>query len=151
MQPQLPAAARQAQNKHGTATTIPQCKASSSRFIFLSLLGELVFCTGSARYQDNFVFEITQYFLWTNFTGIVLFPDKTTAAPSIPVFAGFHIGLCVPWPHRSKSPSLVFNPLINNSSPVLRAVTSRKELDTRFWGTRMLGLPMGFGMGQLLS
>lgn len=46
MQSQLPAAARQAQNKHRTATTIPQCTARSSRFIFFSLP------------------EVTQPFLW---------------------------------------------------------------------------------------
>jgi len=81
----------------------------------------------------------------------LIFLDRTAATPSIPIFTGFDISLFLPWSHRSKSPSLAFDPLINNSSPVLRAVTPREELDTRLLGTRMLGLPMGFGIGQFLS
>lgn len=116
-------------------------------------LQELVLYTERfSQIPDKFVFEVTVLpLIGPNFTGILLLLDRATATPNVPISVRFDISLLLSSPHRSKSPSLAFDPLINNSSPVLRAVTSRKELDTRGWGTRMLGLPMGFGTGQFLS
>lgn len=79
------------------------------------------------------------------------FQTELTVPPSVPISKCPNFLLVCLWPHRIKSPSLAFDPLINNSSPALRAVTPWKELDTRLLDTRMLGLPMEFGTGQLLS
>lgn len=137
-------------DKHRTATTTPQCKARKSRFIFHSLPGVDYGSWHSApkiwlNMKINLCFKLHSLSFGL---GIFLFLDRTTTTP---VFAGSNISLFPPQPHHSKSPSLAFDPLINNFPPVLGAVTSRKKLDTRFLGTRMLGLPMGFGIGQFPS
>lgn len=153
VQSQLPAVATQAQNKHRTAI-IPQSQVRNFRFIFLSLLEEDYRSWYSAPKNSDFVTSniyLSDFPLdWLHFHRYFALSRQNLQQLQVSRFLVDLTLVCF-WPHHIKSPSLAFDPLINNSSPVLRAVTSWKELDTRLWGIRMLGLPTEFGTGQFLS